>query len=264
MGQNALISRVGGVISADIAVPEHDREVGFYSRVLTTGEQPLWRPDLMNNQGQPIIGLGERTPEYADLPLQWMPHIQVKDVAESVRRALELGGTELMHGKNSDGESLWAGLADPGGAGFGIIPVVPPEAITPPDGGAPADAPVGTIAWLDLTVPDADPIRDFYRHVVGWSVENVEMKDGDEAYADYQMMGGDGQAAAGVCHARGMNLGLPPTWLLYLPVGDLAESLRRVKDEGGTVLKEARGADGKIAYAAVQDPVGVSFALVPG
>lgn len=68
--------QVGATFSADIAVPEHPREVHFYSRVLTTGEKPLWREDLMNNLGLPIIGLGERTAEYADLPLQWMPHIQ--------------------------------------------------------------------------------------------------------------------------------------------------------------------------------------------
>ena len=62
--------RVGGILSADIAVPKHEREVLFYSRVFSTGESPLWREDLMNNQGMPIIGLGPRSQEYGDLPLQ--------------------------------------------------------------------------------------------------------------------------------------------------------------------------------------------------
>ncbi len=35
---DAFFPRVGGILSADIAVPEHEREVRFYSRVLTTGE----------------------------------------------------------------------------------------------------------------------------------------------------------------------------------------------------------------------------------
>ena len=61
--------RVGGVLSADIAVPEHEREVRFYSRVLSTGESPLWREDLMNNLGMPIIGLGARSTEHEMLPL---------------------------------------------------------------------------------------------------------------------------------------------------------------------------------------------------
>ena len=52
-----LVPRVGGVLSADIAVPEHEREMRFYSRVLSTGGNPLWREDLMNNLGLPIIGI---------------------------------------------------------------------------------------------------------------------------------------------------------------------------------------------------------------
>jgi uncharacterized protein len=261
-----FVPRVGGILSADIAVSEHEREVRFYSRVLNTGENPLWREDLMNNLGIPIIGLGARNAEYAHLPLQWMPHIQVADVAASVERALDLGGSELMHAKDDDGGSQWAVLLDPNGAAFGIIPVVPAEAIPPTDGAASRDAAarVGRIHWLDLTVSDASATRDFYRQVVAWSVQDVEMKDAGERYADYNMLGDDGNPAAGVCHARGVNLGLPPVWLIYLPVGDLAESLRRVQEEGGKIIKATRGSDGEYAYAAVQDPVGAYLALVPG
>ncbi len=261
-----FVSRVGGILSGDIAVPEHEREVRFYSRVLTTGENPLWREDLMNNRGMPIIGLSPAGTETAGLPLQWMPHIMVADVAASAKRALDLGGSELMHGKDDDGKSQWAVLLDPNGAAFGIIPVVSAEDMPATDDGASGDASasVGCIAWIDLTVSGASATRDFYARVVGWSVQDVEMEDGSERYADYNMIGSDGDPAAGVCHARGVNRGLPPVWMIYLPVGDLAESLRRVRECGGKVLKTTRGADGEYAYAAVQDPVGACLALVPG
>lgn len=190
-----------------------------------------------------------------------MPHIQVVDVAASVKSALELGGSELLHAKDDDGNSQWAGLLDPNGAAFGIMPVVPAEAIPSADGAA---ARMGLISWFDLTVSDASATRDFYRQVVGWSVQDVEIEDGSERYADFNMLGGDGEPAAGVCHARGLNLGLPPIWMMYLPVGDLAESVRRVREEGGKIIKATRGTDGKYAYAAVQDPVGACLALVPG
>ena len=52
--------------------------------------------------------------------------------------------------------------------------------------------------------------------------------------------------------------------MIYLPVGDLAESLRRVREEGGKVIKESTGADGGCSYAVIQDPVGARLALVPG
>ena len=260
-----FVARVGGVLSADIAVPEHERELQFYSRVLSTGENPLWRDDLMNNRGMPIIGLGARSAEYADLPLQWMPHIQVADVAASVQRALDLGGSELMHGKDDNGMSQWAVLLDPNGAAFGIIPVVSTETFPSTEGDASPDptTPVGCISWLDLTVSGAAETRDFYRQVVGWSVQDVEMEYAGKRYADYNMLGDDGNPVAGVCHALGVNLGLPPVWLIYLPVGDLVESLRRVREEGGKIIKESTGHDGGYAYAVVEDPVGATLGLAP-
>lgn len=260
-----FVPSVGAVLSADIAVPDHEREVRFYSRVLSTGENPLWREaDLMNNLGVPVIGLGARDAEYAHLPLQWMPHVQVADVATSAERALDLGGSELMHARDDDGTSQWAVLLDPNEAAFGVIPVVAAEETSPGDGAASSEAePVGRIAWLDLTVPDASEIRDFYRQVVGWSARDVQMEDGGERYADYNMLCEDGSAAAGVCHARGANADLPPVWMIYLPVGDLAESLRRVREEGGDVVKAVHGEDDEYMYAVIRDPVGAHLALSP-
>jgi uncharacterized protein len=267
MMSNRFVPRVGAVLSADIAVPEHERALRFYTRVLSTGPNPLWRAeDLMNNLGMPVIGLGARSADTAHLPLQWMPHIQVVDVASSVQRALALGGSVLMHAQADDGTSQWAVLRDPNGAAFGIIPVVPAEVIPPGDSDASRDAAaaVGCIAWLDLTVAAAAATCDFYQQVIGWAVQHVAMEDGGEHYADYNLLGDDGNPVAGICHARGANAGLPPVWMLYLTVGDLAESLRRVQEEGGTIITAARSDDGGYVYAAVQDPVGAYLALLPG
>ena len=255
-----IVAQMGAVLSADIAVPQHDVVVRFYSRVLGTGETPLWREDLMNNLGIPVIGVGERIPEYAHLPVQWMPHIQVDDVAASVRTAIRLGAEELMHAKDEDGSSQWAVLLDPGGAAFGLIPTIPAEAIPPVPDDIP---PAGRIAWVDLTLSDAPSRRDFYREVVGWSVQEVAMTDGEDRYSDFNMLAANGTPAAGVCHARGQNRDLPSVWLIYLPVGDLAESIRRVTEEGGEVVKSVRGRDGEYVYAAIRDPAGAYFALAP-
>jgi len=258
---------VGAVLSADIAVPEHEREMRFYSRVLSTGDHPLWRvEDLLNNRRMPIIGLGKRSAEHAQLPLQWMPHIQVTDVSVSVQRTRDLGGSVLMHTKNDDGTGQWAVLLDPNAAAFGIVPVVPAATIRSGDGSSLLDAaaPVGRIAWLDLTVPDATKTQEFYRQVLGCAVQSVEMEGGGERYPDYNLLGEDGNPVAGVCHARGVNVGLPQAWMIYLPVSDLAESLRRVREEGGNVVKAMQGKDREYVYAAVQDPVGATLALIPG
>ena len=64
---------------------------------------------------------------------------------------------------------------------------------------------LGTIGWRDLTVENAVQIRDFYSDVVGWQHSPVAMGD----YDDFNMLAGNGETVAGICHARGGNAGLP-------------------------------------------------------
>lgn len=236
---------VGGVVSADIAVPQHDKELDFYAKILTTGTSPLWKDDLTNNQGTPIIGLGVRTPEYESIPLQWMPHFQVADVAASVGRAMKLDGKELMHGKDDEGKSQWAVLTDPVGAAFGLIPVVEGQSID-----ASGLSSMGHIAWLSLIVKDAQPLSEFYQEVIGLRASSTYK-------GSWDMLSPDGIAAAEVTTRADESNEIPAAWLISLPVDDLSESLHRIRNEGGAVLIEAA----ENQHAIIRDPVGVCFAL---
>jgi len=81
----------------------------------------------------------------------------------------------------------------------------------------------GTIAWVDLTVPNADNIKDFYQKVVGWESSPISMGD----YDDYAMLvPGTENAAAGVCNLRGTNKDLPSQWMIYIIVDKLDESVQ--------------------------------------
>ncbi len=116
----------------------------------------------------------------------------------------------------------------------------------------------GTIGWVDLTVPNADVVRDFYQSVVGWKVENVPMGD----YSDYAMTPpGGGSAVAGVCHASGINAGMPACWMIYVVVKDLDECMARVEAMGGALHGEIRGERGKGRFRVVQDPAGAHVCL---
>ena len=246
---------VGGVLSADIAVPDHERELGFYSAVLTTGSNPLWRDDLMNNRGTPVIGLGARTPEYEALPLQWMPHFQVADIGASVARTLELGGKEFLHSRGDNGQSQWAVLADQDGAAFGLIPVVADETYA-----VDASERIGCISWLTLAVPEVSSSRDFYQQVIGWAPGTNEVEDGDSRIVRVEMQRDDEISAAEICRNAGDHDGIPPVWLICLPVADFTESLRRVREGGGEVIRQSTDGD----YAVIRDPVGVYMALKNG
>jgi predicted enzyme related to lactoylglutathione lyase len=118
--------------------------------------------------------------------------------------------------------------------------------------------PIGSVTWMDLTVPNADTIRDFYSSVAGWKAEPVGMGD----YNDYNMTEPEsGKPAAGVCHARGMNTGMPAQWMMYINVADIEESTRRCKELGGSMVTEIRSAGTMGKYCVIRDPAGAVVAL---
>jgi len=117
----------------------------------------------------------------------------------------------------------------------------------------------GSIGWIDLTVPDAEIVRDFYAAVTGWQASPVDMGD----YSDFAMapVGDPAQPVAGVCHARGSNAELPPLWIIYINVEDLTQSLAECERLGGSLVAGPKemGAWGR--YAVIRDPAGAVAAL---
>jgi len=116
---------------------------------------------------------------------------------------------------------------------------------------------IGSVGWFDLTVPDAANVRTFYEAVVGWKTQAIEM----EGYSDYCMHPPDAdQPVAGICHARGPNADLPPSWMIYITVEDVARSVAACRNAGGQVLREPREMGGAW-IAVIQDPAGAVSAL---
>jgi predicted enzyme related to lactoylglutathione lyase len=116
---------------------------------------------------------------------------------------------------------------------------------------------IGKIGWIDMTVEDATGLRDFYRKVVGWNVEDTSMGD----YSDYTMMSpGDGDAVAGICHARGSNAGQPGGWLIYITVADVEASAAACVGNGGKLIVEPRSLAGG-RFCVIEDPGGATAAL---
>lgn len=116
---------------------------------------------------------------------------------------------------------------------------------------------VGKIGWIDMTVDDADGIREFYKTVVGWGSESVSMGD----YSDYSMtMPASGEAVSGICHARGGNAELPSGWLIYIVVEDVEKSAAACTENGGAIVVPIKGLAGG-RFCVIRDPAGSTAAL---
>lgn len=117
---------------------------------------------------------------------------------------------------------------------------------------------IGSIGWIDLTVKNAEEIRDFYSKVIGWKSENVPMG----SYFDFNMVNPEsGDPKAGICHKRGINKDSPSGWIIYFIVEDIFKSLEEVKNNGGKIIIEPKDMGNQGAFAIIEDPSGAVCAL---
>ena len=80
-------------------------------------------------------------------------------------------------------------------------------------------------------------------------------------YSDFNILASDGQPAAGICHARGPNVDLPPVWLIYILVDDLDDRLARCTCLGGQIVCGPKEFGNGSRYGVIRDPAGAHVAL---
>lgn len=119
-------------------------------------------------------------------------------------------------------------------------------------------APIGSISWRDLTVPNAEEVKNFYCEVVGWKAAHHDMGD----YHDFDIKLPDtGDTVTGICHARGENEKIPPQWIMYITVESVEKSAKRCAELGGQIIDGPRMM-GRTTFCLIRDPAGAVAALL--
>lgn len=117
---------------------------------------------------------------------------------------------------------------------------------------------IGAITWNDLTIENAEQVRDFYAAITGWQADPVDMG----GYSDFNMKAPQsGSPVAGICHARGCNAELPAQWLIYIIVEDVDASAARCSELGGKVIVEPKEMGTHGRFSVTRDPAGAVAAL---
>jgi len=119
----------------------------------------------------------------------------------------------------------------------------------------------GEFIWYELITPDPDGAKEFYDAVMGWDVGPPS--DDDMAYREIRTGGG---------HAGGMmqlsdemaSHGARPTWLGYIGVDDVDQSVASIEQGGGKTLMPAFDIPNVGRIALVADPQGVPFYVMRG
>lgn len=118
-------------------------------------------------------------------------------------------------------------------------------------------AKLGAILWRDLTVENAEQVRDFYSTVVGWDSTNHDMG----GYNDFNMnRPGTSETVTGICHARGSNANMPAQWIIYITVDDVEASAKLAVENGGEIVDGPRSM-GEHKFCVIKDPAGAVAGL---
>lgn len=116
----------------------------------------------------------------------------------------------------------------------------------------------GKIVWTDLTVQNAEEVRDFYQSVLGWKSTDHSMGE----YNDYVMQADENdQGTAGICHAKGANANMPAQWLVYVQVESVAAASEACLAQGGKIIDGPRQM-GNNLFAVIQDPAGAVLGII--
>ncbi len=202
-----------------------------------------------SKNGRPVAGLMGNNPEFG-APDGWTTYLHSADVDATIVAATAAGGVTCGEPMEIPDKGRMATLTDPTGAFFGLWQ---------PNGhnGFEVINEHGAPLYFQLTTSDYGKALGFYREVFGWQTEIVS--DTDEFR--YSTASFDGDALLGVMDGTtDLPEGVPSNWFYFLGADDVDKTVELVKENGGTVIRDAEDTPyGRLA--AVADPTGAGFNL---
>lgn len=238
----------GRFVWHELMTPDVDGAHAFYSRALGWKSEP-WDQDPSYKMFVGASGpLGGSVNESNGAP-QWLSYIGAVDVAATVEQARSLGGGVVKDVTGMPNGGTYAVLTDPQGARFGVY------ASTAEHG--PESAPKrGEFSWHELATTDYRGAFDFYSALFGW--ENVAEHDMGPM-GKYFIFGMNGVQKGGMFNKPAEMRG-PPSWLGYVRVKDVNQTVGKVRAARGTLINGPMEVPGGDWIAQFTDPYGAMFA----
>ena len=233
----------------------------FYGKILGWTFKDSGMPDftyhLATAGGDMVAGLMNMPPDVKamGMPPFWMIYFAVDDADKAAADVKAVGGKVYKEPADIPGTGRFAVLADPQGAGFGVLQ---PEPM--PGGGEGGHAfdqqKQGHGNWQELMSTDPEAAWRFYAGLFGWS-KGQAMPMGE--MGTYQLFQHDGTDIGGM---MGLGNSPVPAWLPYFGVNGLDPAIERIKAAGGKLAHGPTEVPGGAFIAVAQDPQGAWFALV--
>ena len=242
----------GKFVWADLVTDNLPAAQKFYAQLFGWQFYMLGDYSIVINEDRPLAGMFQR-PRPKDRPAQprWFGYISIRNVAAAQKSVTKLGGRVLAAPQKFPKRGEQAVFADPEGAVFGVVKS---------SSGDPEDflAEPGDWVWVQLLSRDAQKASEFYRAVAGYE---VAANTSTNRLSDHVLVS-EGYARATVRSIPSANTNVQPTWLPFVRVKNVGESVARTKELGGEVRVEPNPEvfGGKVAVIA--DPTGAAVGLL--
>jgi uncharacterized protein len=236
------------------AIAFYSEVVGWKTQLFADAKgQPGADPYTMWVSGQGPMGGVMTLPEEAKkmgAPPHWMAHVGVDDVDATVAKAKAKGGKVYVPPTDIPTVGRFSVIADPQGATISVFKSA--SEMQPHD-----TSKQGEISWNELVTSDAPAAFAFYSDLFGWK-QLAEMDMGPMGkYTLY----GQGEKQYGGMMNKPPEMQMPPAWIYYIQVDDLAAAVARATSKGAKLLVGPMDVPGGTSIAQFIDPQGAMFAL---
>ncbi len=116
----------------------------------------------------------------------------------------------------------------------------------------------GAFSWCELQTDDAEKAKAFYRDVVGWETEAMEMADG----GTYTVLMAGGQHVGGILQRPPEMAALPVRWASFITVDDVDKRAAAATAGGAELLGEPFDVPGVGRIVTMKDPLGALISLI--
>jgi len=242
----------GKFVWADLVTDDVPVARKFYAQLFGWQFWDMGDYTIALNDERPLCGMFQRLrPKDRVAEPRWFGYISVGSVERVQGAVTKAGGRVLAAPRQMPKRGDQAVFADPEGAVFGVVKS---------SAGDPEDflAEPGEWIWIQLLSRDARKAAEFYRKVAGYDVvENTA----NNRLNDY-VLTSKGYARATVRTIPSANTQVQPTWLPFVRVKNVGESVAQAKQLGGKVRIEPKPElfDGKVAVIA--DPTGAVIGIL--
>lgn len=116
----------------------------------------------------------------------------------------------------------------------------------------------GETAWIECASCDVEATKAHYARLCGWEYDGMEMAEG----GTYWVARLGDKMVAGIMSRDVIPYEVPPHWLVYLEVDDMAKAIEDTRATGGKVLREPFDIPGVGTIAIIAEPSGAGIGLL--